>query len=158
MAYQYYVDNTTGDIKYETGAGQVITVARNSRNSYKREFVLVSGTQVVQIENYTRIGGGLIDPSDFSSVSQITFEVFVTSSAPTISADIRLFNVSDNSIVSGTTSSSFSTTGTTVTSTITLPSSSKNYEVQLKISSATGNNAVSCSRAVVTIYKNEIGF
>lgn len=156
MAF-FHVDTTTGDVRYNNDDGYTIIVVKNTRNVYLREFTLVSGTQSVSSDTYTRIGTATIDPSSFN-VHHITFEVNFLTSDPSYQAVIRLFNVSDNSEVALTPATTLSTTGSTQTATITLPNSSKLYEVQLKLATTAPAHAAACTSAKINIYKNEIGF
>lgn len=153
----FHVDTTTSNIRYNNDDGYTIVVVKNTRNLYLREFVLVSGTQVVPDDTYSRIGAATIDPSSFN-VHHITFEVNFLTSDPAYQAVIRLFNVTDNAEVALTPMTTLSTTGSVQSATISLSNSSKVYEVQLKLATAAAGHAAACTRATINIFKDEIGF
>lgn len=86
---------------------------------------------------YTVIGGDEFNPADYPSDGrQIVFVARVNTINTSISADIRLFNVTDNASVASTEFSTLSATtvrNETILSVPTdLPNSEKTYEVQLK--------------------------
>lgn len=119
------------------------------------EIVIVSGIQTVSTTTFQRIGNLQLNPSLYPANAQATFNAILVSTSNTISAEVQLFDVTDNSLVTASPTfplTSSAQTPTLVTATLTLPSStSKLYEVQLKMSIASGSNTVSCSYASVKL-------
>jgi len=108
---------------------------------------IVTGLQATSQIVYTRIGNIRLDPSKFPANTQITFQAIVEATTGK-TAQIQLYNLTDGGPVAGSVLSSSSTTPAVVSATVTLPGSSKDYEVQLLMTTAgSTSDHVDCTSA-----------
>ena len=113
-----------------------------------KEFQAVTGIQSASVNVYTRVGTVLIDPSKYPT-SKVTFQAVLEATAGQ-TAVCQLYNVTDGSAVSGSVLTGTSTTPTVYEATITIPNSSKLYEVQLKLGAVNGGtDRASCTNAKI---------
>jgi hypothetical protein len=140
-------DGTNWDV-LDVGRTDPLTVATSI------ELPLVAGVQVNSTTTYQRIGNRQINPTVYPANAQATFNAVLVTTSASVAAVIQLYNVTDGNVVTSSPTfplSSSALTPTLVTATLTLPSASKLYEVQLKMGSVSGSNAVTCSYASVVI-------
>lgn len=108
--------------------------AKNVQN-----FPIVAGKQVADSDSWLAVGSLQIDPSQYPSYATADFEVAlsVTSGQTT---EVRLYNITDAGVVASSTQTSTSTSTEIKSATVTLPSASKLYEVQLRLASPNGGS------------------
>jgi hypothetical protein len=118
------------------------------------ELIVVSGVQTSSTTTFQRVGNLQIDPTAYPSNVQATFNAVLVSTSASVSAVVQLYNLTDGGVVTASPVfplSSSAQTPTLVSTTLTLPAASKLYEVQLKMSAASGTNIVTCSYASVKL-------
>jgi hypothetical protein len=110
----------------------------------------VAGLQTTPLTVPTRIGSFRLDPSKYPSNAQIVFQAAVDTTAPQVT--IQLYNLTDSGIVSGSVLTSSSPTTAILTSAaLTLPSSQKDYEVQMFMAAGATTDHVDCTSARVIL-------
>lgn len=116
----------------------------------KAELPLVAGLQDNDTATFKRIGAVQVDPSLFPSNIQVKFEGIIETTTNTV--ELRLFNVTDAAVVSGSTLSSTSTSADAQEATVTLPSALKLYEAQLRITPVGGpGDTATCTGAKLVL-------
>jgi hypothetical protein len=115
-------------------------------------YPMVAGTQSNGTNVWRRIGSFPLDASKFPSGMDIKFRA-VLEVATGKTAEVRLYNTTDGGAVAGSTLSSTSLEPDVQEATITLPSASKLYEVQLRMTTmgSTGEFAVCTSANVYLV-------
>jgi len=116
----------------------------------------------IDVSVFSAIGGDEVGPSALPTLGRtITFISRISTTDVTISADIRLFNITDGVIVAITSASGVSLTperrevvlssGGVSNDAGWVIDAEKTYEVQLKMSAATGTDSVFCQKAEIII-------
>lgn len=122
--------------------------SRAIRTSY--EFQAVTGIQSASTDVFTRVGTVVVDPSKFPA-SVFTFEATLEVTDGQ-SVECRLYNITDGGVVASSTLTSSAAAPTVLSATVTLPSASKLYEVQLRLGSANGGtDRASCTNAKILL-------
>jgi len=116
----------------------------------RQAFDALNGVGSNATATFARIGNVRIDPSQYPSNAQIRFQAIIETTTNTV--ECQLYNVTDGGLVASSTLSSTSTTADFQEAVITLPSSAKLYEVQLRITpvGGGGDQAV-CTNARVLL-------
>lgn len=109
-----------------------------------KDFTVVAGTQGTGLDVFTRVGTVRIDPSLYLG-GEFKFQATLEASVGQ-TAVCQVYNVTDGALVAGSTLTGVSTSPTPLEAVITLPSSLKLYEVQLKLGAPNGGT----DRAAVT--------
>lgn len=120
--------------------------------SNSAEHVLTAGVQVNITTTFQRVGNRQIDPRLYPSNAQATFNAIVLTTSALVSCVVQLYDVTAGSVVTASPTfpiNSTSSTPTLISSTLTLPSASHLYEVQIKMGSVSGTDVVTCSFASV---------
>jgi len=115
----------------------------------------VNGSQSVigtGSNTFTAIGGFYLTTGDYPSYTTYTFEVIVEATTG-MTAEVRLYNITDAAVVSSSTLSTSANVATYVSGNITPTSGSKVYEVQLRITagSPTSSDGATCKSARLKI-------
>lgn len=102
-------------------------------------YTLVSGAQQVGVSTFTGIGAVIFDPSVvFGGLGTTVKLDMLVEGTSGVTAQIRLFNVTDGYAVAGTTLSTSANTPTELSAVLSIgtaiPNSKKTYEIQLRIS------------------------
>ncbi len=141
-----------GKLKYIGSSGSSCTLASDSGIMHLLPMVntygISSGTESLSTNTFTAIGTISFDPSslfagDDEIVRLITFEAIVESTSG-VTAEIRLYNITDGVTVTGSTLSSSANSPTKISAILTVGSSpnlvngSRLYEAQFRISSPSG--------------------
>ena len=142
-----FIDTTSGAYKYQgtSGTPAVLALADGTVHLVPliHPFTGSTGFQSVAVTTFQGIGTISFDPSAlFTTNGKVTralkFEA-ILEATPTVTIEVRLYNLTAGSVVSGSTLSSSVNTPTYVSATLTagseLPNSNQLYEVQLRISS-----------------------
>lgn len=143
---QIFIDNVTGEVKYQGTSGTPGILADSSGNvpliPCTYVFSLVSYQADCTKAAFQAMGNIIFNPASLYSGSTkitrtITFDSLIYGSVG-VTAQIRLYNVTDGTVVSGTTLSSGGSVSpvkvsATLTPTIIIPNSEKQYEMQMKI-------------------------
>jgi hypothetical protein len=116
-----------------------------------KEFLSVAGVQSNSTDTFARIGTLRVDPSIFPASQQITWQATFDTTDPGNAAEVRLYNVTDVAVVAGSTFSTISTTADTQSAVVTLPASSKEYEVQLRLTTTDLAERATCTEARLVI-------
>jgi len=116
-----------------------------------QEFLGVAGVQSNSTDTFARIGTLQVDPSGFPASQEITWEATFDTTDGGNAAEVRLYNVTDVGVVSGSTFSTTSTTADTQSAVVTLPGSLKDYEIQLRLTTTDLAQRATCTRARLTI-------
>jgi len=136
------------DIQNTSPSDGYTLIYRSSNTSYNlipNGYVYLTGVSGAQsvfgIGSNTFYGIGTIylTTTDFPSFATYTFENIVEASSSQ-TAEIRLYNLTDGSVVSGSTLSTSSNTPAYISVNITPASGSKIYEVQLRITNGSPSN------------------
>lgn len=146
---EVFIDNITGELKYQGTSGTPAILAEGNGAVHlvpiSISYTLITGIQLANSNSFAGIGTRELNPSSiFDGNSKISLNIqfrVLLEATPGVTAEVRLFNLSAGSVVSGTTLSSSSTTPELKTATLTVGSapnlvnSTQNYELQLRISS-----------------------
>jgi len=119
---------------------------RNVQN--QKEFLAVSGVQSSSEDTFQRAGTVRLDPSLLPSSQQITFVASFDTTDAGNAAEVQLYNVTDATVVG----SAFTTTSTvnqTQSAVVTLPASLKDYEIQVRLTSADPAERATVTRAAI---------
>jgi hypothetical protein len=118
-------------------------VLANQIDESQRITIPLALNENIAVNVFTAIGGDVFDPSTIpnpSSSRVITFNATINTSLAATQAQIRLFNVTDGVVVTGTEFSSISLTPELNTIVLgvpaALPNAAKTYEVQLRTATA----------------------
>lgn len=110
---------------------------------------LVSGRQSKSATSFEGIGVVRLDSSDFPYTSTISFEAVLEVDSG-YTAEARLYNLTDDVTVLGSTLNTTSTSSTVLSGTITMPSGQKTYEVQLRVTAGGGSATCTGARIILT--------
>ena len=115
-------------------------------------FPVVSGAQSHNLATFRRIGTLQIDPTKYPGYAQAKFQAIIEASGSK-TAEIQLYNTTDGGIVSGSVLDVTSNSPTLVDATVTLPSSLKAYEAQLRMTTVSSPNtdSVICTCARILL-------
>lgn len=116
-----------------------------------QEFLGVAGVQTNSTDTFQRAGTLRVDPSLFPASQQITWEATFDTTTGANAAEVRLFNVTDVAVVSGSTFTTTSTTADTQSAVVTLPASQKDYEIQVRLTTTDLAQRATCTRARLVI-------
>jgi len=119
---------------------------RNIQN--QKEFPALVGVQSTSEDTFQRAGTVRVDPSLLPSSQQISFVASFDTTTAGNAAEVRLYNVTDDVIV-GTAFTTTSTVSQTQSATITLPSSLKDYEVQVRLTTTDPTERAVVTRAAI---------
>jgi hypothetical protein len=100
---------------------------------------------------WTTVGSLYLDPSVYPSSGRATTFFALIASTAGRTAECRLFNVTDAAVVSSSTVSTTSGQVTRQTAFVTLPTSGKVYDVQIRLTAADAEDRAICSGAGVTV-------
>jgi hypothetical protein len=112
----------------------------------------VAGVVQVEVDTFTDVGAILFDPEKYQGVWHFQTVVEVT---PTHTAEIRLYNITDDWAVYGATMSTTSNSPVELTADVALGTGPKLYVVQLRLSVGTGG-AATCKLAGVEVAGRQI--
>ena len=111
----------------------------------------VGGMLTTSSVTFLRIGTLRVDPTQYPANAQVTFWGFLEATAGKV-AELQLFNLSDSSIVAGSLLTGNQPVATYYEAVVTLPSASKDYEVQLRMTTTGGlTDQVACTNAGVRL-------
>jgi hypothetical protein len=112
-------------------------------------FEILSGLQKTDSTSFVGVGAVRLNESNFPSYTVATFQaVFEVASGYT--AEVRLYNLTDDTTVSGSVLSTTSTSSVVLEGTLTLPSGQKDYEVQLRVTAGGGFATCTGARIILT--------
>jgi hypothetical protein len=141
------------DVAALEAALDTIVISANQIDASQRITVPLALNETVATNTYTSIGGDTFNPSSIPNPSgsrKITFNANISTSVISVAAEIRLYNVTDGALVTGTEFSSTSLTPDFKTVILTvpadLPNAEKIYEVQLRTATA-GAVVAFCQKA-----------
>lgn len=103
------------------------------------DYSIVNGTQQINVTTFTVIGAIIFDPSIVTQtgISSVKLDMVAWATSG-VTAEIRLYNITDGAPVAGTTLTTSTNSPTELSVTLlvgtAIPNSSKIYEVQLRIS------------------------
>lgn len=113
-------------------------------------FDVVNGVEGNATATFARVGSVRIDPSLYPANTRIKFQALIETTVNSV--ECRLWNVTDGGLVASSTLTSASTTVDFQEAIITLPSSAKVYEVQLRITPVGGGgDQATCTNAQVLL-------
>ena len=115
-------------------------------------FPLVQGSQTHNLTTFKRIGTLRLDPSKYPGYTTAKFQAIIEATS-TKTVEVQLYNTTDGDVVSGSTLSATATVPTVVEAMVTLPSSQKAYEVQLRMTTVDLVNLdlVTCTSARILL-------
>jgi len=115
-------------------------------------FNLVAGAQTWNLDTFKRVGTLQIDPSKYPGYVSARFQAIIEATG-TKTVEIRLYNLTDGGVVASSTLSATSTDPTLVEATVSLPTSSKEYEVQLRMTTVdlVNTDFVTCTNARILL-------
>ena len=108
---------------------------------------LLAGTSSTSLTEYQTIGGVYLDSAIYTAINSITLEVMLEATAGT--AALQLYNVTDS--VAEATLTSTSISPEMKLASISIPNSTKFYEVQLKRIGGTTLDLITCKMARLLI-------
>jgi len=133
------INNRLAVIEADLANAVTAPVSANQIDESQRITIPLSLNETIAVNVFTAIGGDVFDPSIIpnpSSSRKITFNASINTSNGSVSAQVRLFNVTDGIVVPGTEFSSTSLTPEFFTVVLAvpaaLPNAAKTYEVQLR--------------------------
>lgn len=130
---------------------QSLDLLNNLALRRSEEFLIVAGVQSTSEDTFNRAGTLRITPSQFPSNAQATFEVHFDTSDAGNDAEVRLYNLTDTSVVASSTLTTSSTTVDVQSATVVLPSTQKDYEVQYRLTTADPAERATVTRAKLTL-------
>lgn len=151
-----FIDTSSGDLKFGNSNGNNVTLLKDSQDTIQHEIPIVLGSQTTSFDTYTRIGTIRINSSSYS-ISSVSFEVHFETSDAANTASIRLYNVTDATIVASSTFTTTSGSTSIQSAAITLASGQKDYEVQLKLATTDTNEVATCTRASLILNLTQLG-
>lgn len=116
-----------------------------------QDFPIVQGVQSTSEGTFTRAGTLRLNPSLYPANAQATFEAHFDTTDAGNDAEVQLYNLTDTAVVAGSTFSTTSTTTDVQSATVTLPSTQKDYEVQVRLTSADPAERATVTHARLTL-------
>lgn len=114
----------------------------------EKEFLAVAGVQSSSEATYQRAGTVRVDPTLLPSNAQMSFEASFDTTDAGNAALVQLYNVTD-AVVVGSAFSTTSTTNQTQSAVVTLPAGLRDYEVQVRLTSADPAERATVTRAAI---------
>jgi hypothetical protein len=110
----------------------------------------VAGLQTRQSTTFANIGGFALTATEAALLTSIKLRAIASTSTGADACEVRLFSITANAAVSGSTLSFASTTlAEQSTAALTLPSTAAVYTVQMRLATTGSPNTATCLRAIV---------